>query len=126
MIAERRDDLWCVLGVKCTQCIDVEVVIVVVRDQHEVDRRQVAHQDARRVAAKRSGKGDGACATRPDRIGQYVDARDLDQKGRVTDHGHTQPIAGDGKFGLRLGERAVVTSRPRHPSTAELPVQEVG
>ena len=74
----------------------VEVVVVIVRDDHRVDRRQLGERDAaaRTSAAGRpSRQRRGALA--PDRIGEHAVAVDLDQHRRVAEPGDAQ--AGRGR-----------------------------
>ena len=67
---------------------DVEVVVVIVRDEHDVDRRQVLELEAGRSHTLRTGEPDGARARRPLRVGQDVHPVELDQERRVADPGH--------------------------------------
>ena len=61
----------------------VQVVVVVVRDQHEIDARQLVERHAgRRVAADPDPSPEGARAVPPVGIGQEVHAVELDQERR--------------------------------------------
>ena len=66
----------------------VEMVVVVVRDEDDVDWRQVLEREAGRGHALGTGEPDGARAIRPLRIGQNVHPVQLDQQRRVADPGH--------------------------------------
>jgi hypothetical protein len=65
----------------------VEVVVVVVRDHHDVDRRQILQGDARRLFAPRAEEAHRRGAVAEDRIGQDVEAARLHQHGRMADPG---------------------------------------
>ena len=92
----------------------VEVVVMVVRDQHDVDVRQVAKRDGQRDAPLWPCERHRRCARRELRIGQHVEARDLDQQRRM-------PEPGDGRVGAiraqvrevrrRGGQAGIATGR---------------
>ena len=97
VVAERRDDPRPVAPPEPPQGLDVEMVVMVVRDQHRVDRRQVLEGDARRVDPLGPGEGDRARPLREDRVGQEVEPRDLDQQRGMADRGRRagpRPAAG--------------------------------
>ena len=71
----------------------VEMVVMVVGDQHRVDGRQVGEGDARRVDPLRAGEAHRARPLGVDRIDQDVAARHLEQVARMADQGDAQ--AGD-------------------------------
>src|SRR3546814_2450616 len=68
------------------------MVVMIVRQQYRIDLGQGAEFDAGRGHAAWTGKSDGACAVRPDRIGKDVEASDLDQERCMADHGDTEPV----------------------------------
>jgi hypothetical protein len=55
------------------------MVVVIVRDQHRVDRRQIVEGDGRLVRPPRPGEAERADPLRPDRIDQEVEATDLEE-----------------------------------------------
>src|SRR2546422_4622062 len=61
------------------------MVVVVVRDQHRVDRRQVLEAQAGRHEAARARERHGAGPPRPDGIGQQIHAVELEEEGGVAD-----------------------------------------
>ena len=68
--------------------LGVQVVVVVVRDDDEVDRRQVLEPDAGRHDPARPGERQRARPLRPLGIGQEAHPVQLDQHGRVPHPGH--------------------------------------
>ena len=62
VIAEGHDHARLVSGMQQRQRLDVEMVVMVMRDQHSVDLRQVGEGDARRIHALRTDEGEGAGA----------------------------------------------------------------
>ena len=58
----------------------VEMVVVVVRLQDDIEGWQVFERNPRRNPTPRAGKLDWRCALAPDRIGQNVQARYLNQE----------------------------------------------
>src|SRR3546814_4872688 len=79
-----------VAGMQPRKRPEVEMVVMAMADQHSVDPGQVLEGDARRGDAPGAGKGDGAGAVGPDRIGQYVAAGCLDEHRSMPDHRHHQ------------------------------------
>src|SRR5438034_122377 len=63
----------------------IGVVVVVVRQRHEVDRRQRVERDTRRDQPLRPGERHRARALGEDRVGQERDAVHADEKRRVAD-----------------------------------------
>ena len=102
------------------------MVVVIVADQHEVDRRQLGKGDARRVDALRPGEGEGRDALRPDRVGQDVEPGRLDQQRGMADHGEPQPGPVDPRCRLCLRKRARIGRRPFRALAAQLPFQKIG
>ncbi len=61
------------------------MVIVIVAEQDDIDRRQVLDRQAWLAHSLGTDPAKRACTLRPDRISQDGDATRLDQKGRVVD-----------------------------------------
>src|SRR6185312_12273200 len=74
VVAERGDYKRIVPRLEPGERRTVEMIVVVVTEEDQVDRRQVLEADARRVDPLRAKEGEGRNAGRPDRIGQYVQA----------------------------------------------------
>ncbi len=88
--AERHDEQGRTLRlpVQRQHAVQVEVVVVVVRDQHRVDVRQFAKRQPRRLGALRAQETQRRGALGEDRIGEQVDAADLHQHAGVADPRH--------------------------------------
>jgi hypothetical protein len=65
----------------------IEMVVVIVRLQNDVDRRQVVERNPRRHPAPGSRETDRRRALTPHRIDEHVHAADLNQEARMTDPG---------------------------------------
>src|SRR3546814_9947754 len=70
IVSQWRDDERGVPRVKGLQRRHVEMVVMIVRQQYRIDLGQGPEFDAGRGHAAWTGKSDGACAVRPDRIGK--------------------------------------------------------
>ncbi|GJE73238.1 hypothetical protein CHKEEEPN_4802 [Methylorubrum podarium] len=92
VVAEGRHDQGLMILPEPGDGRAVEMVVVVVGDQHRVDRRQVGIGDARRIDPLRSGEAERAGTPGEDRIDQDVAARDLDQIARMPDQHDAEPL----------------------------------
>ena len=72
----------------------VEVIVVVVRDDHEIERWQRVQRDRHGLEALRAREPRRRGAQPPDRIGEHAQAVDLDQHRRMTEPGGAQTAAG--------------------------------
>ena len=96
----------------------VQMVVVVVRQQHQVDRGQGREVDPGRHPAARAREPNRRRAVAPHRIGEHVEPAYLEQKARVPDPRHEQPIgrrARDRKLWLepvKRGMRGIGRARP--------------
>jgi hypothetical protein len=66
---------------------DIQVIVVVMAQQHDIDRRQVLEADAWDTMAPRPCELHRAGALAPDRIRDDVQFADLQQHRRVVDEG---------------------------------------
>ena len=87
VIAERRDDPRAMRGGEPRQRRDIEMIVVGVRHQHDVDRRQVGEGDAGIVDPFRPDVAERRRALRPDRVEQDIETGGLDQPTGVADIG---------------------------------------
>ncbi len=126
IVADRRHDQRVMALLQPLQRREVEVVVVIVADQHHVDRRQVGEGDARLVDPLRPGEGEWRGAVRPHRIGQDVQPGRLDQQRGVADHGEPQRIAPHPPDGPGAGMGTGPCRRPFRATAAELPLEEIG
>src|SRR5262249_12280821 len=75
------------LFLQADQRLDIQMVVMVVCDQDQVNRRQVSERKARIAHASRSNVAEGTDALRVDRIRKNVQAAELQQEGDVIDEG---------------------------------------
>ena len=68
----------------------VEVVVVVVRDQYGVDRREVLDLSRHGMEPPRTGEADGRGPVTEDGVKQEPNAVDLENRGRVAVPGHSE------------------------------------
>src|SRR5467141_834454 len=71
--------------------IGVEMVVVVVRLHHDIQRGQVVERDPWRHPAARAGKWNRRCALAPHGVGENVETVELDEQARVSNPCHRQP-----------------------------------
>ena len=102
-----------------TQRAAIEVVVVIVREDDEVQRRQVVERDARADPAPRPRETDRRCALAPHRIRQHVERSQLQQRAGVSDPRHRQGAVG-GARGVkgRRGHRKARGRRAGRPPSA--------
>ena len=105
---------------------DIEMIVMTVRDQHDVDLRQLLERDAGIVVPLRSGKADGRDPRGPDGIDEDVEAAGLDQPAGVADEGEPHLVAVDA-LRRRVGIGIWHPVRPvcALPPAAELPAQHL-
>ena len=101
-IAQRSDEDWGVAALDLPQTGKIHVVIMIMRQQHDVRTRQVLQWDAGRANSLGTGPGDGGTAFTEDRVSQYDDAGKPDQKTRMIDEGN-----GHGAVWHCLGRRGI-------------------
>ena len=94
----------------------VEVVVVIVRDDDEIDGRKLVQVDPRRGGASGSGPGDREGLLREVGVRQQVDAAGLEQEGGVTDPGQSRRVAdardGRNAVGKREAHRLDLDAAP--------------
>ena len=101
-------------GVQAAQGRQIHVVIVIVAEQHRINRRQPFERDCRSADPLRPGEGEGAATPAPDRVGQQGrTAGEAQQKAAVADEGDRHMA------GRRLGRgrlrRVLDPFRPGRP-----------
>src|SRR5690349_24098833 len=72
--------------------LNIEMIVVVVREEYEKDARSVFEPDPRRPHPLRTYPGIGTHAFAPHRISTSIEAVDLNEKGRVIDKGNANPV----------------------------------
>ena len=90
---ERRHERHVALGELADGRV-VEMVVVVVRHDHEVDRRHRAQGNGHGLEALGAGEPRRRRARSPDRIGEHAQAVDLDQHRGMAEPGGAQPAGG--------------------------------
>ena len=106
------------------EAAQIEMVVMVVRDQHRVDPRQIREGDARRVHALRSGERERTGAVGKDRIDQDVAVRPPGsrmRRGRSERHAQVRRPSAGGLSANGLGK----LSGQCLPPAAELPAQQL-
>lgn len=68
----------------------VEMVVVVVADEQDLNRRQIFEADAGSAVALGAGELHGTRAARPDRVGEDIEAAGLEQNRGVIDEGSAE------------------------------------
>ena len=121
-VAEARVDRGLPRRLEPRERRQVHVVVVVVADEHDVDRRQVVEAQARRPAATRAD--DRRRALGPRRVRQDVEAVHLDEERRVVDErrragGRPRRTRGGGGPGRRVGEARATGPRCDAPGAPE-------
>ena len=74
---------------------NIEMIVVAVRHQHGIDRRQVGKGDAGIVDPLRPDEAKRRSALRPHRIEQHIETRGLNEKARMADIGNPPACAFD-------------------------------
>ena len=69
---------------------NVHMVVMIVTEHHDVDRRQIFESDSGRRYAPRAGERNWAGPVRPYGVGEDVETARLDQHARVADNGGAQ------------------------------------
>src|SRR5262249_17842031 len=82
----------------------VEMVVMIVRQQNEINLGEVLEAHSRRPVPARARPRDGTDALRPDRVGQGGDVACLNEKRCMVDESH--PQVGDAARGRRT-DRAI-------------------
>ena len=119
-VAERREDRR---ACQASERRDVEMIVVIVADEHEIDRRKIFEADAGRPVSLRTDRADRRRALGPDRIGEDVHAVDLNQRRRMIDEGDSQLAVSDAGRRRRT-EGRVAPLAPRAALASEHPFQK--
>jgi len=80
------------------QCGEIEMIVMVVRHEHDIDGGQFLKANARVAVPLGACPGNRAASFRPDGIGEDVETVHLDEKRRMTDGDH-------GKVAFRNADR---------------------
>jgi hypothetical protein len=102
----------------------VEMIVMIVTEEHGIDAGQVLPPHARHPAAARTDGGEWTGALAPDGIGQDVKTALLEEHCGVVDQGNVEPAAFDAGRRFRLAHVRNETGR-RLGAGGELPSQEI-
>jgi hypothetical protein len=124
VVAERGDHSRPVGGGQARQRRHIEVIVMAVRHQHRIDRRQGVERDAGVVDPLRPGEADRRGALRPYRIEQQVEPCGLDEEARMADKADPDRGAAD-PGGRVVRKRARRPFRPFLAASGGHPAQHV-
>jgi hypothetical protein len=124
IVAEGRHDPRPVPLPETRQGGKIQVVVVVMGDEHRIDAGQIVEPDTRRVVAPGAGEGHRAGALGPDRICDDVAPCHLDQEGGMSDQTDAQ-VARRRTRRRRVLEWAWVCFGPGGIALGEPPAQEL-
>src|ERR1700733_2245372 len=85
VVAEGRDDARVMPSREPRQCSDIEMIVVAVRYQNDINRRQVRKCDTWIIDALWPDEAEWGNPLRPYRVEQDVESRGLDEPARVAD-----------------------------------------
>jgi len=84
-VPETGDEVRCVRRLELQECFDIQVVVVIVRDEDQMDRRQIGEGESRITHASRPQMPKRTRALGIDGIRQDVESGKLDEEGNVID-----------------------------------------
>src|SRR5882757_4466196 len=123
-VPEAGDESRRVHFLETQECFDIEVVVVIVRDEHQMDRWQLLKRKAGITDAFRADATERTGALRINRIGQYIEARELQQKRDVIDEGE-RDLTGCQRVRQRRARTVVDPLRPQFALPCPLPAQKI-
>ena len=123
VIAERRDHARPMCGGKPRQRGKIEMIVMAVRHQHDVDRRQVDKGDARIVHSFGTDETERRSALRPNRIEQDIQASRLNEEAGMTDIGNAPGLAFDPRR-RTIGTGRWRPGRPLRLGPAPMPIDK--
>ena len=122
--AERNNELGLPAIRQPSQSGKIQMIVVIVAEEHNIDAGKVLPSHARLAAAARTNPGKRTGPLRPDRIGQNVDAALLKQQRGVVDERYAQLMTFDARGRFRwLNVRNEAGGRFR--PARELPSQDI-
>ena len=102
---------------------EVHMVVVIMGDQHGINRRQIGKGDAGQVNPPRPEQAERAGMAGPDRVYQQVQPGELNEEAGMADGGDPQPLHPRRRMILKRAGRLF---RPARPATFPPPAQQVG
>src|SRR5438105_6514668 len=89
----RNDELaWSTIS-QPSQSDEIQMIVMIVADEHYIDARKILPAHARWAPAERADCGKRTCPLRPDRIRQNIDSTLLEQERGMVDQRNPQLIA---------------------------------
>ena len=89
----RNNKLTLFTIVQPSQGVEIQVIVMIVAEQHYIDAGKILPMYARWAPAARTDPGERTCPRRPDRIGQDVDSALLQQHRGMVDQRNPQLVA---------------------------------
>ena len=86
-VPKTSDKAWPVLHLQTGERLNVQVVVMVMADENDINRRQMFKLQSGRAMSLRADPTNRAGALRPDRVGQDVDALHLNKHRCMIDEG---------------------------------------
>src|ERR1700730_8823459 len=128
VIAEWRDDAGSMCACQPRQSSKIEMIVVAVRHQHDIDRRQVCKDDTWIVDPFRPDKAERRRARRPHRVEQHIQTRGLNEPAGMADIGNA-PVRAVDACRRTIGVRRWCPGRPLRlgaaPVTIDEPTQQI-
>ena len=124
-MSKRRHNLRLVALPESSKRLHIQVIVVSMRNQDDVDRREIVEGDARRIDTPRAHTGKRADALRPDRVGQDVQAGSLQQEACMADETHAQAASDDARWWPIRRKGTWLVARPVLPAFKQVPTCQV-
>ena len=123
VVAQRGDEMRPMLAGETLEGAEIHMVVVIMGDQHDINRRQIGEGNARLVDPPRAEQAERAGTAGPDRIDQQVQPGQLNKKTGMADGGDTQTL-----YPRRwtILKRAGGLLGPARAPTLPPPTQQVG
>src|SRR5437588_4174104 len=124
LISESDDEVRTVPGVETFEGLNIQMVVMVVADEYEVNRRQVFESQARGSVPSWACPTDRTGPLGPDRVGENIEAVHLNKHGRMIDEGDAQTPINNAR-GRRLPRLRISPLIPTARLAIQLPAQEI-
>lgn len=122
-IAQRRDDSWVIPPPDRPQAGEIHMIVMVVRQEQQIDFGQIVQHPAGGTGALRPRPGDGRAALAEDRIGEDGQVRQADQEAAMADEGDRGGPRRRQAVRIATGWRVRRQFGPRLTILAEAPLQ---
>ncbi len=122
--AKRNDELGLAARAEPAQGGEIQMIVVIVAEEHDIDAGKIFATHPRLAAAARTDPGERTCPLRPDRIGQDVKPALLEQHSGMVDQRDAQRAASTEEGGLD-GSTSATKRGGAFRAAGELPSQDV-